>query len=208
MSDLILHGIAASTYVRTCRMALSEKGIDYQLDPAIPQSEEQLARQPWGQVPALTHGDFKLYETLAISRYIDEAFAGNGTALQPADVAERALMNQWISVLISYAYKPMIVDIVLQRIVAPMRGATPDEEQIAAGVPGAQKALGEFNRGLANADYLAGNRLSLADMFLLPVINYLGMTPEGKNLLTGAPNVSRWQQAMEALDCARVLQES
>ena len=56
MADPILHGPDYSTYARTARLALEEKGVSYELDhvdflqggmPA-----EQLARQPFGKVPA------------------------------------------------------------------------------------------------------------------------------------------------------------
>ena len=83
MATLIIHGIPLSTYVRTCRMACMEKGVPYELDPVMPQSPEQLAMQPWGSVPAMTHGDVRMYESLAICNYIDSAF--DGPPLQPAD---------------------------------------------------------------------------------------------------------------------------
>jgi glutathione S-transferase len=95
MSEVILHGVAPSSYVRTCRMALDEKGVAYTHDPVMPQTPEQLARHPWGKIPALSHGGVTLFESLAITRYVDEAF--EGPALQPADPADRAQMDQWIS---------------------------------------------------------------------------------------------------------------
>ena len=76
MSEVILHGNDRSSYTRTCRMALDEKGVAYTHDPAMPQTPEQLARHPWGKIPALTHGDLTLFESLAITRYVDEVFDG------------------------------------------------------------------------------------------------------------------------------------
>ena len=75
----ILHGPGYSTYVRTARLAFEEKGVDYDLDhfdfmDGFP--DEHLARHPFGRVPTLTHGDFALYETVAICRYVDEGFDG------------------------------------------------------------------------------------------------------------------------------------
>ena len=200
MSKITLHGFPASTYLRTCRMAAIEKGIGHEIDPTTPQSPEQLAMHPWGKLPAMTHGDLKLYETLAISRYIDEAF--EGPALQPADVAERAKMNQWISVFSDYTYRPT-VDIVLQRLIVPSRGGTPDEAFIAECVPKAEKALGVLDQALADSSYFVGDTLTLADLYVIPLINYLPMTPEGKDLLAKTGNLARWQQSMEARDSAQ-----
>jgi len=45
MSKVIIHATPVSTYGRTCTMALVEKGVPYELDPAEPQSPEQIARQ-------------------------------------------------------------------------------------------------------------------------------------------------------------------
>jgi glutathione S-transferase len=54
-----------------------------------------LARQPFGQVPALDDDGFKMYEARAMARYID---AKAGGLLTPQDLQGRARMEQWISV--------------------------------------------------------------------------------------------------------------
>ena len=68
MAKPIIHASPLSTCGRTCRMALAEKGVAYEFDPVMPQLPEQQAGHPWGVVPALSHGDVRLYETLAITR--------------------------------------------------------------------------------------------------------------------------------------------
>jgi len=55
-----------------------------------------MARQPFGQMPSLEDGDFKLFESRAMIRYIDETLPGQ--ALCPKDAKTRAHMNQWMSV--------------------------------------------------------------------------------------------------------------
>ena len=132
MATLVIHGTPLSTYVRTCRMACMEKGVPYELDPLAPQSPEQKAMQPWGSVPAMTHGDVRMYESLAICNYIDHAF--DGPPLQPADPLANARCWQWTSVFIQYLYRPAI-DIVLQRLVVPAQGGEPDEALVASSVP-------------------------------------------------------------------------
>ena len=198
MSEVILNGVSPSSYVRTCRMALDEKGVAYTQDPVMPQTPEQLARHPWGKIPALSHGDLTLFESLSITRYIDEAF--DGPPLQPADAAGRAHMDQWISAFIDYMYAPIVRQIVIQRVVVE----TPDEEVIAAAVPVAAKCLSVLDDRLAATPYLAGSAMSLADLFLLPAINYLAMVPEGGPLLDRAGNVTAWAARMEARDSAKI----
>ncbi|MFM0756763.1 glutathione S-transferase N-terminal domain-containing protein [Paraburkholderia strydomiana] len=88
-----LYGAAWSVYVRIARLALEEKQVSYGLvevdmfaKTGVPQ--EHLKRHPFGRIPAFEHGDFRLYETGAIVRYIDEAFPG--CKLQPTDLKARA----------------------------------------------------------------------------------------------------------------------
>ena len=107
MSTPVIHGPAYSTYTRTARLALEEKGVAYTLDEVdllsgASQKPDHLARHPFGKVPAFTHDDLSLYETAAIARYADEAFPG--PKLQPGDVKRRARMMQIISIIDSYAY--------------------------------------------------------------------------------------------------------
>ena len=76
MATIEIIGIPGSTYVRAVRMACEEKGVPYELKPAMPHSPEILALHPFGKVPAMRHGDFELCESNAIATYIDRAFAG------------------------------------------------------------------------------------------------------------------------------------
>jgi glutathione S-transferase len=52
---------------------------------------EHLARHPFNRVPILRHGDFTVYETSAITSYVDEAFAE--PRLTPQDVRARGRMS-------------------------------------------------------------------------------------------------------------------
>ena len=194
MPELILHGGPRSNLVRTCLIALAEKGVECTHDPAKPQTPEQLARHPWGKLPALTHGDICLYETLAITRYIDEAF--DGPALQPPDPAGRARMDQWISVYSAYFDPPVMRQIVIQRL---LRDPS-DEEMIAAGIPAAKKSLAVVDEALGKSPYFAGDDLSLADCFYVPVVDYMTMAPEGIELLKDTSNITAWLERMQARD--------
>ena len=95
-----LHGYRYSVYLRIVAMTLLEKSVPWthvEVDPfaeTIP--ETYLSLNPFGRVPTLVHGGFALYETTAITRYVDEAFSG--APLQPGDAKARARMNQIIAV--------------------------------------------------------------------------------------------------------------
>ena len=44
--------------------------------------------------------------------------------------------------------------------------------------------------------FLGGDRLSRADLLLVPIYDYLSQTPEGEELLSGTPNLRRWWESL------------
>ncbi|MBM3559392.1 MAG: glutathione S-transferase family protein [Alphaproteobacteria bacterium] len=204
MTDVKLFGAGASPYVRTCMIALAVKGVAFDHDQAMPQSPKQKARHPWGKIPAFAHRDVTLFETSAICRYVDAAFAG--PALQPSDIAARAVMEQWISGYNAYFYQPAVMGIVIQRVVLPQA----DEAQVAASVPKAAHALAAFDAALARTPYFASGAPSIADYLVLPLANYLAVVPEGPALFAPVGHVRAWQARMNARPsaaAAKVLQQ-
>ena len=200
MASPVVYGPAYSTYTRTARLTLEEKGVEYKLEEVdilqgAGQSPAHLARQPFGKVPAFEHDGFRLYETIAITRYIDEAFPG--PKLQPADAKRRARMMQFMSVSDSYTYPNCIGKVVWQRGVVPLLGGKSDEKIIADAMPMVEKVVTALEALVDNTGpYLCGPDISLADLHLAPVMAYFSGTPEGNKLLSGAPRLSRWWQSM------------
>ena len=202
MAKPILYGPGYSTYTRTARLAMEEKGVDYDLAEVdfigAGMPEEHLARQPFGKVPAFEHDGLMLYETPAIIQYVDEAF--DGPSLQPSDPARRARMTQVISIINSYTYPRTVGDLVIQRLVVPMLGGSADEAVIEAALPEVDRSMRELERMLGDQEYLTGNSLSLADLYLAPIFGYFVSTPESKNILEGKPGLNAWWQRIDARD--------
>ena len=195
MAPPVIYGPALSTYVRTARLVCEEKGAPYELvEVDIMQgghkTPEHLARHPFGRVPALEHDGFQLYETCAITRYLDAVLPG--PSLTPADPRAAARMQQAIAIVDSYAYGALISAIVIQRVVMPMVGNTTDEAVIAAALPTAEISLGAFETPIGGRTWLAGTTLGLADLHLAPVMAYFTATPEGQRLLPGHPKLTGW----------------
>ena len=148
----------------------------------------------------MSHGDIRLYETLAITSYIDTNF--DGPALQPADPLQRARMNQWISVFIQYLYRPGI-DIVLQRLVVPAFGGSANEDLIVESIPKTEKALTALDGAIGKQQYFVGDAPTLADFFVFPVLSVLAMTAEGKSLLNATQNLRPWSALMAERESAK-----
>lgn len=194
MSDVTIHGIGASTYVRSAVMTCIEKGLSYALEAVELGSDAHRALHPWGKMPAIQHDGLTLYETSAICRYLDNVSGGD--SLQPADPRTRAVMDQWIGVMDSYLYPDAIRGYVLPYIFPSGEGGQPDRATIDAGVPKIKSDLAVLDAAYGESDFLAGDSLTLADILVAPVIGYLGMFPESKELLAGASNVSRAHAAI------------
>lgn len=56
-------------------------------------SPEFLEINPMGQVPAIEHGSFKLFESHTILRYLSSAFPGVADHWYPADLEKRAMID-------------------------------------------------------------------------------------------------------------------
>jgi glutathione S-transferase len=192
-----LHGYRYSVYLRIVAMTLVEKGLSWthvEVDPfakIIP--ENYLALNPFGRVPTLVDDGFVLYETTAIARYIDEAFAG--TSLQPAGARERARMNQIIAVADSYGYWPMVRQVFSHRVFRPAEGTAGDEAAVAEGLKRSATVLAALEKLAAGGTYLTGSALSLADLHLGAMVAYFTAAEEGRLALSRHPKLSRWWAA-------------
>ena len=198
MATPIIYGTEMSTYVRTARMAFEEKPAQYeQVDVSVVRGETKqpahLARNPFGTVPSFEHDGMKIYETSALIRYIDQVYPG--AKLTPDDPRDRARMNQIISIVDYHGYPSIISQIVLHRLLPQLVGGT-DEKVIAAGTPRAKLVLSEIDRIKGGSKFLAGDQLSLADLYLAPVLFYLSLAPEA-SLIAPNKGLSAWWEAMQ-----------
>lgn len=198
MSEFTVYGIPGSPYVRAVQMGLEEKGVRYRLhtlDFGESKSPEHLERHPFGRMPAFEHGDFRLYETQAILRYLDDVIPE--PRFEPADPRHAARMNQIIGIIDGYLY-PKTVVVVFQRIIGPgYLGRPTDESAIAAAVPQTRVCVTVLEQLLGSQPFMAGERLSIGDLMLAPQLDNFALTPEGKSLLAGT-RLEAWLARMNA----------
>ena len=198
MARPIVYGPAGSTYVWSTRLALAEKGVAHELvDVPFGAHREppHLSRHPFGKVPAFEHDGFTLYETQAILRYIDEGFPVS--PLQPTDLHQFARMNQIIGIVDAYAWRAIAAGIVFNRVLAPKLGLPVDEEAVRKALPQARLCLAEIARLHGDQPFLAGDRISLADLMAIPLFYYLARVPEGEAPLAEHPALRAWMRRIE-----------
>jgi len=200
VSGVILIGTPISHYVQTVILCCAEKGIAYRLrvaghdTPAALNSDAHRRWHPFGKIPALEHAGQRLYESSAICRYLDLAFAG--PALVPQDALAAARMEQWISSINSYFHGPCISQLVGQYVFPRGPGGEPDRSLIAAAETPVRRALRTLDTACAAGPYLAGAELSLADLFMVPLLLQLQRTPEGRAWLADCGAIARYLEPL------------
>jgi glutathione S-transferase len=187
MSGITVRGIPGSPFLRAVEVALKEKDVPYQLhamSPADMKTPEHLELHPFGRIPIFEEDGFRLYETQAIIRYLDEVFIH--PPLTPGNPKQRARMNQIIGIIEWYLFPKAAAPIAFNRIIGPkLLGLPSDEAAITDAMPMARTCFAELNRLLEDQPYLAGPRFSIADIMLGTQLDLLATTPEGQQLIGG-----------------------
>lgn len=192
--SLVLHGYHYSVYNRIARLTLAEKGVAYDraevnpFDPDRPAAYLDL--HPFNRVPTLVHDGFALYETGAITRYIDRAFPG--PALQPTDPKSLARMDQIIGVVDSYGYWPMVRQVFVHGFFRARSGQPSDSDQLKRGLDASTRVLAALEALCADDRFLVGPTLSLADLHLAAIAAYFTSSPDGASQLRQHPRLRRW----------------
>jgi glutathione S-transferase len=201
MGKPIVYGPRYSVYTRAVLMALLEKNVAHdqvhvEMDDNEHHAPDHLKRHPFGMVPAFEHNNFMIYETVPILTYIDDAFPG--TRLTPGDIHRRTRAAQILSVINSYAYRPLVWGVFVPRTF-PKSYRVVDEAAIAEAMKSGEHALRAIEELMMKPDpFLLGRQISLADLLLEPVVHYLATTPEGKAILGRLPRIATWHAAMQS----------
>ena len=192
-----LYGFDGSTYVRTVRMVLADKGVEYDQVPVNvlagePKQPAHLARHPFGKVPVLDIDGVRIRETDAICRYLDEIKPT--PALIPANAKDRARMAEAINLINSYGY-PSLIGAAGYYLFPDLIGGKNDAAH-AICLDDAEKLLKLLMENKGDSAWLAGPAPSLADYFLGPILFYISLTPDAERLLA-VPGVAEWWEAMQ-----------
>lgn len=201
MADPVhLHGYRYSVYNRIARLALLSKDVEHEtieVNPFAELSQAHLMLHPFGRVPVLVHGAFELFETSAITRYVDRAF--EGPPLQPERAAALARMDQVIAVVDAYAYWPMVRQVSSHAFFRPFVGEPSSREEVDLGLEASGKVLSFLDRVAGEGEVLTGRDITLADCHLAPMIDYFVRAEEGKEALSPHLALQRWWDRVSVL---------
>lgn len=162
---LRLWGRTNSSNVMKVLWALDELGLPYErIDAGGPfgltKTPEYLAMNPFALVPVLRDGDFAMFESNAINRYLCNAYAPD-SPLYPRDVQQRGLVDKWLDAQQTCLSPPMgVVFSGLIRTPPAQR----DNAAISAGVAEAGRIWAMLDGRLTGRDFINGADLTLADI--------------------------------------------
>lgn len=176
-----IHGYLLSPWVRTACMTCLEKGAEYELVPLPYGSAEHFAMHPFGRMPVLEVDGLVIPESLAVTSFLDETLPGS--PLQPADALARARMRTWMSICADYVFRDVARAIPRRR--------EPTEEELTT----ARTVLDRIESMVGDGEFLVGDTLTLADLYLAPLIS--NCREKAPQLLEGLAALATWFTGIE-----------
>ena len=162
-----LYSMPSSGNSYKVRLLLAHLGItyhhvaaEYDGDNTLTRTGEFLRKNPTGKVPTV---EFENGECLSESNAILMYF-GEGTRFVPEDKLARARMFQWM--FFEQNFHEGTVAVRSAIYVYPQREMDRSEKRLADLLEGGNRALDIMEVQLAKTPYLAGNKISLADLCL------------------------------------------
>ena len=193
-----IKGVAFATCTLTVAAAFNEIGVEYDLInvdmmKGEHKSPEYLEKyQPFGQIPALIEGDFHMFESRAIIRYI--ANKHGAESVYPSDFKKRAIVENWLSV--QQSNNGPASDIVVEFVFKPMRGGTADESKVPELTQKLNAYLAILDKQLSKHAFIAGEDYTLADISFLSYFHYLVSVPQFANAFDSFPHLKKWWQVV------------
>ncbi|KAF9219904.1 glutathione S-transferase [Gyrodon lividus] len=191
---LKLYGFPTSTSTLRVAVVLKEKNVPFEFHKVDPTKGEHkaltfVAHQPFGQVPYIDDDGFILYESRAICRYIAAKYASQGTPLIPTDPKAYALFEQAASVE-TFNFHPFVSGLAWELRLTPLFGGKTDKARAEALRTQLEAKLDAYDVILCKQKYLAGNEITLADLFHL--LYGAVVLDVGIDEFYSRPNVKRW----------------
>ena len=168
-----LYWVSGSPNSWRAMLTLEHKQIAYvskRLDPTKGESKtpEYLALNPRGKVPTLRNGNFVLHESIAIMAYLDQVSAER--PIFGTSPSETGLIWQRILEFINYARDP--IDDGVSRPLMRGQGLAMSET-VKPAAEAVHRALAWMDSVLSDNPFLAGERVSAADIAAIPNIQWL-----------------------------------
>ena len=194
----VLYHFPYSQHARRVVSLLEAAGLPYELrhvDMAKGEhlSAAYLAINPNHQVPTFVDGELKLHESNVILRYLCQKHAL--TDWYPADLAQRARVDQWLDWNQS-RLSPAVIDVVFNTLFA---GERSDRQAIARGQAKLQELGPILEEGLRPDDFLTGPTPTIADLSVASNLFQLGLA----DVMPAGARIASWYRRVGDMDAFR-----
>jgi glutathione S-transferase len=171
-----------------CHVLMLEMGIKYEevkvdFEKGDQFKPEYLKLNPNGKIPCIVDGDFVLWESMAINKYVATKYNSDLLGKTPE---ENALIDQW-SYWSILEVQANLYTIAFQNFW--VAEADRDEKVIKKATDEASKVLKILDNQLEGKEYILGNRFTLAD---INVASCVLVADFAKYDYSAYKNVSRW----------------
>lgn len=192
---LTIWGRITSINVRKAVWTAQELGLEFERIDAggafgVTKTPEYIAMNPNSVVPTLVEGDFTLWESNVIVRYLCAKHSlGN---LYPSDLQARFNAERWMDWQ-QTTFSPSGRDAFWQLIRVPE--AERDMKKVEASIAGTEILLDRFEAHLSTTEYVAGKTLTMADIPMACEIHrWFGLNLPSKS----RPHIEAWYAKMLA----------
>jgi glutathione S-transferase len=161
MADVEIISSSSCPFAQRTRMALMEKGIDFELTEISLDAKPGwfLEISPYGKVPVIRHNGTVIYESAVINEYLEEVFPA--LPLLPADPARRAQARIWID-FANVRFTPHVYKLMLAQ---DEEGQNFQKRKLAEALYAMEF---EGLHLLSDGPYWMGEDLTLVDLTFLP----------------------------------------
>ncbi|XP_067671878.1 glutathione S-transferase 1-like [Haliotis asinina] len=193
MADIQLYHFPASPPCRSVRMTAKALGVPIELKHLDFMNKEHLSPEflqinPDHIVPTIIDGDFTLWESRAIMRYLVGKYGGEDNSLYPRDLQKRAEVDRLLDYDLGVFYRAM-----LETLMLPVRTRnTPTKEQQEQ----VAKAFDRIDTLLKDKKFLTGDNITIADFAM--VVGF-GAEFLFQRDMSSYPSAMAWYKRMQEL---------
>ena len=204
MTKVTIYSSFACPFAHRSRLALLEKGVDFDVVEIDLQNKPTgfTDISPYGKVPAIKHGEQRVWESALVNEYLEEVFPE--PSLLPKEPGLRAQARIWID-FANTRFVPAYSSLL----------RSPDSEQQKAAALELQNHLRFIeNEALAklsgDGSYWFGNFISLVDLTYYPWFERWAALEEFRNFQIPAEltRLQRWRDAVSQRESVRAIANS
>ena len=192
-----LYGNKFSPPSNKVEMCINLLGLEYEfvfvdLLKGEQRTSDFLSITPFGKVPVLVDGNFKLSESNAIIKYLCKKSKSD---LYPSDLEKQAEVDMWCDFISQHLTVGAYVKVIFNKMVAPRIGVEPDQRSIKEGYEFIGKYLSLIEEKLNKTKFLAGDKMTIADISLLAIVDPSEIIDID---LKPYPKLTAWRSSLKA----------